>query len=85
MKCYAVRQRGILECSHVGQRLPQMIVMTRRLETSIFKTARLVDFLRYAVFSLCVKWINDGKTAAGAKLLNAQASSKEKDFGDYLA
>ncbi|GBM10903.1 hypothetical protein AVEN_42151-1 [Araneus ventricosus] len=40
------------------------IVMTRRLGTSITKTARWVDCSRSALFSIHAKWINDGDTSS---------------------
>ncbi|GFW33908.1 HTH_Tnp_Tc3_2 domain-containing protein [Trichonephila clavipes] len=42
----------------------RQIVMLRRLGTGISKTVRLVSFLLSAIFSICVKWINDDEISS---------------------
>ncbi|GFW84007.1 uncharacterized protein TNCV_1661761 [Trichonephila clavipes] len=54
------------------------IVMARRLETSIFETARLVGCSRSTVVSTYAKWMNDGETSSRRHGVGRPHSIKEK-------
>ncbi|GFX63324.1 transposable element Tcb1 transposase [Trichonephila clavipes] len=54
------------------------IVMARRLETSIFETARLVGCSRSTVVSAYTKWMNDGENSSRRHGVGRPHAIKEK-------
>ncbi|GFT55042.1 hypothetical protein TNCV_2325511 [Trichonephila clavipes] len=49
-----------------------------------FKTARLLRFSRPVVFSVCVKWINDGETSSRHQAVGRPRIIKEKERRSQL-
>ncbi|GFS81141.1 hypothetical protein TNCV_1223921 [Trichonephila clavipes] len=54
------------------------IVMAQRLGANISKTVQLVGSLQSALFSICLKCINDGETNNRSKAVASPLSIKEK-------